>query len=262
MEAQNAPDFEVAEAHKPGTKVRALYNFRARAADELPFTENQTIAINVAMSNSEWWHGETGGKKGWFPSSYVEVLTATSARTWTKHVPEKNSLSAGEKLQALMDMNFRSATLPARFRRSPVAAQEAAAGSTGGTGSTPSPPKVDKPSPTPLLPTIATDKSVKRLSSKSSLATGNRRKSAGSPPVITGGPGTAVEMERWKDKVSKEVYDSISEKERQRQEVIFELLRTEQEYIRDLGVVIDVPISHFPPLVAPPVSWFLSFRYF
>ena len=51
---------------------------------------------------------------------------------------------------------------------------------------------------------------------------------------------SAVEQERWKDKVTPEQYEAVPERERQRQEVIYELIRTEREYVRDLGIVIDV----------------------
>jgi len=64
--------------------------------------------------------------------------------------------------------------------------------------------------------------------------------SSSSLPIITSF-NSGYDHERWKDKVKPEVYEKMNEHERQRQEVIFELYRTEKEYLRDLDVIIDVP---------------------
>jgi len=44
----------------------------------------------------------------------------------------------------------------------------------------------------------------------------------------------------WRDSVDANVYDMLSEMERKRQEVIYELIRTEKEYVRDLHLVVEV----------------------
>ena len=274
LEIQNEPDFEQKDEVKPGSKVRALYKFEQRTPDEISFVENQTITIVKPIANSSWWWGEVSGQTGWFPVSYVEILTASSKRIWAKkYQPAEitgfclflfrvlllsgslvgcvasSPLSQQDKLKALMDMNQRSATLPARFRRAasaPTVGEPEVVAAAVAAAAAPSkspPPSVVSSTPETIRP-LPEIQQLKRPNSKSSLM-GARRRSNGPSPVITTAPGGAVEAERWKDKVSTEVFESVSEKERQRQEVIFELLRTEKEYVRDLGIVIDVTSFSF-----------------
>uniref|UniRef100_A0A8C6SEW8 SH3 domain-containing protein n=1 Tax=Neogobius melanostomus TaxID=47308 RepID=A0A8C6SEW8_9GOBI len=52
----------------------ALYSFNARCANELSITANQRLRIlefNDVNGNSEWWLGETDGKRGYVPSNYI-----------------------------------------------------------------------------------------------------------------------------------------------------------------------------------------------
>jgi len=59
--------------------------------------------------------------------------------------------------------------------------------------------------------------------------------------VISGAP--AAENQRWKDMVDPSLVLKTPHNEQQRQEVIYELLRTEKEYLRDLNVIIEVFFS-------------------
>jgi len=48
------------------------------------------------------------------------------------------------------------------------------------------------------------------------------------------------------DRVAPEVLEKLSDKEKKRQEVIFELIQTEKDYVRDLDVIVNV--NPFPSL--------------
>lgn len=51
---------------------------------------------------------------------------------------------------------------------------------------------------------------------------------------------TGEEVARWEDTVSKRLRDSLQPRERQRQRVIFEVVKTEQAYLRDLVLIRDL----------------------
>ncbi|MBN3326376.1 NOSTN protein, partial [Atractosteus spatula] len=54
-------------------RCRALYDFRTDIADELTIQEGDVLNIHQ-KDDSGWWYGSLRGKKGHFPSTYVEEL--------------------------------------------------------------------------------------------------------------------------------------------------------------------------------------------
>uniref|UniRef100_W5MNP9 Osteoclast-stimulating factor 1 n=2 Tax=Lepisosteus oculatus TaxID=7918 RepID=W5MNP9_LEPOC len=54
-------------------KCRALYDFKTDIADELTIQEGDVLNIHQ-KDDSGWWYGSLRGKKGHFPSTYVEEL--------------------------------------------------------------------------------------------------------------------------------------------------------------------------------------------
>jgi len=65
--------------------------------------------------------------------------------------------------------------------------------------------------------------------------------------VVIAAPADA--KPRWFDKVNGQVLNDLTEKEKKRQEVIFELLTTERDYIRDLDIIINVLTPTCLPLM-------------
>ncbi|XP_019854980.1 PREDICTED: 1-phosphatidylinositol 4,5-bisphosphate phosphodiesterase gamma-2-like isoform X2 [Amphimedon queenslandica] len=53
--------------------VHALYDFKARRADELSF-ECGAVITNVEKIHEDWWRGEYKGSRGVFPASYVKEI--------------------------------------------------------------------------------------------------------------------------------------------------------------------------------------------
>ncbi|KAM9324248.1 LOW QUALITY PROTEIN: guanine nucleotide exchange factor VAV2 [Gastrophryne carolinensis] len=68
----STPFWSVFTPRPVGTAV-ARYNFAARDMRELSLREGDIVKIYSRIGGDQgWWKGETNGKIGWFPSTYVE----------------------------------------------------------------------------------------------------------------------------------------------------------------------------------------------
>ncbi|KAI9006686.1 SH3 domain-containing protein [Phycomyces nitens] len=54
-------------------RVRALYSFNSNDPASLTFEENDQIDV-LNKLDSGWWDGWCSGRRGWFPSNYVQVI--------------------------------------------------------------------------------------------------------------------------------------------------------------------------------------------
>jgi len=61
------------ESSSPAVKVKALYDYDATNDTELSFKENDLLSISE-QDESGWWFAEIGGKGGFIPRNYVELL--------------------------------------------------------------------------------------------------------------------------------------------------------------------------------------------
>lgn len=55
-------------------KARAIYDYAAQETNELSFKEGDIITVVDKITDSDWWMGELNGKKGVFPTNYVEIM--------------------------------------------------------------------------------------------------------------------------------------------------------------------------------------------
>ncbi len=57
-------------------RVRSLYKYEGSRAVDLAFTENLVLLAHPSKSGGPWWYGSISGSgaKGFFPSSYVQIL--------------------------------------------------------------------------------------------------------------------------------------------------------------------------------------------
>lgn len=69
----------------------AMHDFEPSSATCLSFRAGQVIRT-LNKDDSGWWDGELEGKRGWFPSNYVEVCdteqgwTPTETGEWSSRV--------------------------------------------------------------------------------------------------------------------------------------------------------------------------------
>ncbi|KAL0091414.1 SH3 domain-containing protein, partial [Phycomyces blakesleeanus] len=54
-------------------RVRALYSFNSNDPASLTFEEDDYIDV-LNKLESGWWDGWCSGRRGWFPSNYVQVI--------------------------------------------------------------------------------------------------------------------------------------------------------------------------------------------
>jgi hypothetical protein len=71
-------DVDLATEHR----ARSLYNYDGQRSEDLSFVENLAIIAHPSKSGGDWWYGTLvqNGKKGFFPSSYVQIMEPVQAK--------------------------------------------------------------------------------------------------------------------------------------------------------------------------------------
>ncbi|KAL8834491.1 MAG: hypothetical protein Q9170_003726 [Blastenia crenularia] len=69
-------DLDEALEERPMSYVRALYDYHAGDGTSLSFRQGDIIEV-IMRSESGWWDGVLHGVRGFFPSNYCAVVTAT-----------------------------------------------------------------------------------------------------------------------------------------------------------------------------------------
>lgn len=77
-----------------GLQAQALYPWRAKKDNHLNFNKNEIIT--VLEQQDMWWLGELQtGQRGWFPKSYVKLISATMPAPAGASVRSKNTSESG-----------------------------------------------------------------------------------------------------------------------------------------------------------------------
>ncbi|XP_022664229.1 protein enhancer of sevenless 2B isoform X2 [Varroa destructor] len=63
-------DIKLKDMHPDECLVRAMYDFTPQEAGELEFRRGEIINV-IDRSDSNWWEGEIGNRRGYFPATYV-----------------------------------------------------------------------------------------------------------------------------------------------------------------------------------------------
>ncbi|KAL4232905.1 Intersectin 1 (SH3 domain protein) [Mactra antiquata] len=64
------------QAAPEGLQAQALYPWKAKKENHLTFNKGDVILVKEQQDM--WWSGEVGGKVGWFPKSYVKLISGPS----------------------------------------------------------------------------------------------------------------------------------------------------------------------------------------
>ncbi|XP_053139860.1 intersectin-2 isoform X2 [Hemicordylus capensis] len=76
-------------------KAQALCSWTAKKDNHLNFSKNDIITVLEQQEN--WWFGEVGGGRGWFPKSYVKILPGNE---YQREEPEAVYAAINKKLTA------------------------------------------------------------------------------------------------------------------------------------------------------------------
>ncbi len=251
-----------------GTVVVAIYAFEASKQDELSFAVGATIIVSECPDGG-WWKGITGIEEknpvtGWFPANLVTVTELslrnkdllkvendekndTQAATGPKQVSWFKRLRAGEN----------GIEAPVSRNRAALSANQ---------------PLFDSPS---KRESVCEVKHVFDESSRSSQAsvdgkalieyideTGLKARRASissmvSKATLFGFTQTEIMQgaieEKVQDRVGPAIFKFLSDHEKKRLSVVWELLQTERDYVRDLTIIQDIfmkPMSNFSSLGA------------
>uniref|UniRef100_A0A8C9WUD9 Intersectin-1 n=1 Tax=Scleropages formosus TaxID=113540 RepID=A0A8C9WUD9_SCLFO len=66
-----------------GLQAQALYPWRAKKDNHLNFNKNDVIT--VLEQQDMWWFGEVQGQRGWFPKSYVKLVSGPVRKSMRYH---------------------------------------------------------------------------------------------------------------------------------------------------------------------------------
>uniref|UniRef100_A0A5S6K9B3 Intersectin-1 n=1 Tax=Xenopus tropicalis TaxID=8364 RepID=A0A5S6K9B3_XENTR len=80
-----------------GLQAQALYPWRAKKDNHLNFNKNDIIT--VLEQQDMWWFGEVQGQKGWFPKSYVKLISGFPvffSKNYVQHKPYSLSNEQGD----------------------------------------------------------------------------------------------------------------------------------------------------------------------
>ncbi|GIY22285.1 growth factor receptor-bound protein 2 [Caerostris extrusa] len=63
-------DIKLKDMHPEEFLVQAMYDFHPQEAGELEFRRGDIITV-MDRSDQNWWEGEIGSRRGYFPATYV-----------------------------------------------------------------------------------------------------------------------------------------------------------------------------------------------
>ena len=82
-------------ALREGQKAKALFDYEARAPDELSFKRRDIITVLDKDEEDEgWYRGEINGKTGLFPNNYVQLIDKPAGEAPAAAAPKPASAVA------------------------------------------------------------------------------------------------------------------------------------------------------------------------
>ena len=82
-------------ALREGQKAKALFDYEARAPDELSFKRRDIITVLDKDEEDEgWYRGEINGKTGLFPNNYVQLIDKPAGEAPAAAAPKAATAAA------------------------------------------------------------------------------------------------------------------------------------------------------------------------
>ncbi|CAG8628227.1 2674_t:CDS:2, partial [Racocetra fulgida] len=261
---------EVIKEEKEICKAKVLYEWKAQSPDQLDIRQGNVISI-LDKSLGDWWKAEYEGAKGIIPSNYVEEISSYSDKDMTGEdetsnddtsedesnetngdIRSKSDIVNDSKSDNIFDIVFTDPiTIPkfsiqspknASFIKSPIDIDSRSASPNSSEPTefvrSPSPTRLFGSSPIITVPwmQVGSFKRERNNSTDSNLNPQIMPQRPESPVSINQGPSAPL----WAGIMDSKTLESISKEERKRQEAIYELIITEQTYLRDLQIIIEL----------------------
>jgi len=67
-------------ASGPPKRAQALYNYKARSADQLSFNKGDFLQILIFRPAGKWWYAKLEDAKGWIPYNFVKLVDGSDDR--------------------------------------------------------------------------------------------------------------------------------------------------------------------------------------
>ncbi|CAG8576933.1 3066_t:CDS:10, partial [Cetraspora pellucida] len=274
---------EIVKEEKEVCKAKVLFEWNAQSPDQLDIKQGSVVSI-LDKSLGDWWKAEYEGAKGIIPSNYVEEISSYSVRNKLDKdmtgvgetsnddtsedesnenngdIRSKSDIVNDSKSDNIFDIVFTDPiTIPkfsiqspknASFIKSSIEIDSRSASPNSSEPTefvrSPSPTRLFGSSPIITVPwmQIGSFKRERNNSTDSNLNPQIMPQRPESPVSINQGPSAPL----WAGIMDSKTLKSITKEERKRQEAIYELIITEQTYLRDLQIIIELfygPLQNF-----------------
>ncbi|KAJ3417124.1 Intersectin 1 (SH3 domain protein) [Chytridiales sp. JEL 0842] len=247
--------------------MKCLYHFEKGRADDMDMKANDII--NVEKEDGEWLYGlnQSSGTKGWFPKNFAELYDpskppppidkpigrAEAVYDYTAVRDDELTILPGERLVILEKMgdwwkvenNSKASGLVPAIYLKELGEEE------------------EKPSPTGPAVRFRENYNVTIMQRSSSMPSRSSYHEGFNEDMLFAMPMPDMSRsssqrlnvppadggyQHWVSVVDPARLEQLSVEERKRQEAIFELIQTEQHYVRDLQLIVEVfyqPMSQF-----------------
>ncbi|CAG8557077.1 1263_t:CDS:10 [Ambispora leptoticha] len=251
--------------------VLTLYPYEGTRTDDLAFQAGVSFFAHPSKDpeNANWWYGsiESSGKKGWFPKTYVQIVKEGQEIEKAQLFKEEKEICKAKVLWDYKGLNegeldIKQGNIVSILDKSlgdwwkaeyegtkgvvPANYVEEISSSSVATPNKSSKIRTRSPSPTrlfgtsPITPVPWIEPSGRRLSINALSDAGLLPHGLGLRPDSPAAAGQRPPSQTWSSLMDLETVEALPKEERKRQEGIYELINTEQSYLRDLQMIVEV----------------------
>ncbi|CAI2169930.1 13957_t:CDS:10 [Funneliformis geosporum] len=259
---------EIYKEEKEICKAKVLFDYKAQTIEQLDIKTGNIISI-LDKSFGDWWKAEFEGSKGIVPANYVEEITSSSddtseddsnqvkEETISKNhdinsktniiynsIQEDSSSNTVKKVSPIdiPRVNIQSVNSPTTNSFAKKSLLKLNVSNLTRKPSleitrSPSPTRLFGSSPITFIPWMQLGEAHKNQNtSYLAVSPPNPLRRSESPVSPGQGPSAIT----WASIMDPEKLTGVSKEERKRQESIYELISTEQSYIRDLQMIVEI----------------------
>eukprot|EP01137_Pigoraptor_chileana_P009051 Opistho-2@56727 len=225
--------------------ARVLWEYKAAKSDELSMKEDDVVTITSSDADGQWYFGSIGPASGWFPSSWVAAVDAADVTCVSDSQVDADSDAQwdnewddeGDGMELVGD------TEGDDIYEALKTEWTAKRGSLGS----------DHYAEAALAVAAVAGRASAKLQAQEAqeahapvtqqTAPQGEEKHASGAMVVQMMPSAQAPSRKWRDLVDADVREAIGKEEVHRQESIYETLKTEEDYVRDLKTIISVFIE-------------------